>query len=450
VLADSFLAQNPGSGFSILVVDGPPPGFGGDEPFEVLAPSDVGIDREELNRRATMYSAQGLVASMKPNLLLALLSRREDPLVLLDADGCVYDDLSPVAQAAERHSLVLSPHALDPHPLWSVDSPEQIILRAGVMNAGLVGVGSGGAGFLRWWAERTARRCVFDAERGLMLAQTWLTLATALFDHHVLRDRGCNVAGWNLQARDVAWDGDTPTIDGGPLRHFHFAGSFDPEQPHLLTTIAEHARWWPSLDERPGVALLASDYAARLIARGHQRARASEPRHHTMPGGTPIETWMRSGYRKALIDAERAGVEEPPNPFSHGEERFLGWVEQHAVAHLDGGPSEVEMPSGDRGELIEALLDRRQLLARIMELEGSRDDAVRWAERARGELLQVITEHDSRFAELSAELDRLAGEHERDKALMESVWRSPSWRMTRPLRQAKALAGRIARGHAAP
>jgi hypothetical protein len=448
VLAESFRAHHADSDFFVLFVDGSPRELADGQDFEVLRPADVGVDGDELARRATMYSAQGLVASMKPLLLLELLSRDPDPVVLLDADGLVCGDLRPVAALAETHSLVLSPHSLQPYPLDGEDGPEQIILRAGVMNAGLLGVGVGARSFLQWWAERTARRCVFDEERGLMLGQTWLTLAVALFDHHVLRDPGCNVAGWNLQARDVEWRGEEPTIEGGPLRHFHFAGSFDPGQPSRLTTIAAHERWWPELSDRPGTARLAHLYAERLIRHGHRQASTTTPTHARTPGGRSIEPWMRASYREALMEAERAGCADPPNPFTHGEENFLAWVQRRTVEHLEPEPVRREGSSSAR-ELTAALLDRRQLLTRIGELERIRDEAIAWAERASSELepaREVLTAGDRGRADLLERLELLDSEVAEMRqamadvrAAMDAVWRSPSWRITRPLRMAKAL-----------
>lgn len=447
VLAESFLARHPGARFSVLMIGYPPETLPEGEGFEVLVPADVGIDEQELNRRATMYMQQGLTSSMKPHLLATLLSRGADSVIYIDADGYLYDELTGLAELAARHSLLLSPHSLDPHPipaserpesLWREDSPEQIIMRAGVMNAGLIGVGPGAGPFLEWWSRRISRRCVFDEAHGLMLCQTWLTLATALFEHHVLRDRGCNVAGWNLQARDVRWEGGTPTIDGVPLRHFHFAGSFDPEQPHLITPIAKHASWWTSLEERPGTARVVREYADRLIAHGYRRARATRPLYDAMPDGHPIEPWMRESYRAALVDAEEGGAVEPPNPFDDGSERFLGWLEQRTAHRLDrrDRPPSAEGTLGGK-EMTAALLDSAKLLARVRELEAIRDEAVSWAERASSEL------RDARAAGAAAEADRR--ELERMRATMESVWRSPSWRITRPLRAAKGFATRGAK-----
>jgi hypothetical protein len=448
VLAESFLAHHPGAGFSILVLEDTPHAQAVGGSHEILTPADVGIDEQELNRRATMYVTQGLAASMKPDLISALLARGHESVLFLDADGCVYGDLAHLGGLAESHSLLLSPHSLDPYPLWKVDSPEQIFLRAGVMNSGLVGAGPGAQPFLQWWAERTARRCIFDERLGLLVDQTWLTIAPALFDHHVLRDRGCNVAGWNLHTRDVEWDGDVPRIDGGPLRYFHFAMSYDPEHPERLTA-SEHARWWPTLAERPGAARLSREYAQRLIEHGYREVRAAPRLFDTMPGGTPIEPWMRASYREALMDTEEDGTEEPPNPFSHGEESFRRWLEPRTLERVQREPVElsVSAQAGEPGEsedpvstheLAMAMMETRKLLARIGELERIRDDAVGWAERVSGDLeqaKQAIAERDTLIRVQEAEIDRKL-------EVMDEIWNSPSWRVTRPLRNVKGLLAR--------
>jgi hypothetical protein len=452
VLAESFLARHPGAEFSALVIDDSPGAHDRDEPFQTLVPADIGIDMPELNRRATMYLTQGLAVSMKPNLLLELISQGDGPLLFLDADSYVYDDLEHVAELARRHSLVLSPHSLDPYPLWKVDGPEQIFIRAGVMNAGFIGIGEGARAFLQWWAERMARRCIFDPERGLFLEQTWLMLAPALFEHHVLRDRGCNVAGWNLHTRDVRWDGEVPTIDEGPLRHYHFACSYDPEHPERLTA-QEHAHWWPSLKERPGVARLSREYAERLFAHGYREATQAPPLFDAMPGGASIEPWMRASYREALIEAEYDDTEEPPNPFTHGAQTFMRWLEPRAVDRVKrqaaqagtGAPQDAPTQSDDpfgAQELAHAMMDTEKLLLRIRELEGARDDAVRWAERVSTELEQAgqaIAQRDAQIDKCDTLVRERDAELERKLEQLEEIWSSPSWRVTEPLRSLKAL-----------
>lgn len=443
VLAESFLAANPGASFSVLMIDDSPERPSAPEPFQTLAPADIGIDRAELQRRTTMYITQGMSVSMKPDLLLALLDCGHETVVFVDADGFVYDSLDLLAELAREHSLVLSPHSNDPYPLWEVDSPEQTFIRAGTINAGLMAVSGQARPFLRWWAQRTARRCVFDPPRGLFLEQTWLMLAPSLFEHHILRERGLNVAGWNIHDRDVQWQGERPTIDGVPLRHFHYAMSYDPEHPERLTA-SEHARWWPSLEQRPGVARLSREYAERLLAAGFRQARQAPPLFDAMPDGAPIEPWMRAAYREALIHAELNDEPEPPNPFAHGQERFLEWLQPRAVERL-AGARVGEAGTGSGGafdgepfsaqEMAEAMMDTAKLLERIRELERIRDDAVAWAERVSGELKLAGEAIDERNRQLAEQ-----------QGVLEEVWNSLSWRVTRPLRTVKEKAARRSGG----
>jgi hypothetical protein len=423
VLAESFLAHNPGSTFSVLIVDDPPGAPAHDEPFEVLTPARVGLDQAEFDRRATMYTAQGLACSLKPILLLAMLDRFDGTTLYLDADGCVYASLESLAEACGQSSVLLSPHMLDPYPLAGLDSPEQQIIRAGAFNAGLLAVGPGAEPAMRWCAQRIARRCVFDEAHGLLFDQTWLALMPLLFESQLLRDRGCNVAGWNLHTRDVEWQADRPFIDGGPLRHFHFAGSFDPEHPETITPIAHLASWWAKLGERPGAARVVREYAQRLIECGYREARTSKPRLDFMPDGAPIAPWMRESYRIALLEAEESGAEEPPNPFSHGQGRFQEWIGQRA-SEAAASPSGDQAPAAGNPALADALMDSERLLVRIAELEDARDDTVRWAQRVSSEL-EVIN------ADLQIE-------REHNAATLESIRRSASWRLTKPLRQAKS------------
>jgi hypothetical protein len=423
VLADSFLTHNPGATFSVLIVDDPPGAPTRDEAFEVLTPAQVGLDQTELDRRATMYTAQGLACSLKPILLLAMLERFDGTTFYLDADGCVYSGLESLAEACQQSSLLLSPHMLDPYPLSGLDSPEQQIMRAGAFNGGLLAVGPGAEPAMRWWAQRIARRCVFDEAHGLLFDQTWLTLMPLLFESQLLRDRGCNVAGWNLHTRDVEWRAERPFIDGGPLRHFHFAGSFDPEHPETITPIEHLASWWAKLAERPGAARIVREYAQRLIACGYREARTSKPRLDFMPDGAPIEPWMRESYRIALLEAEESGAEEPPNPFSHGQESFRGWTAERAEEAAGSASMDAENQPG-RPVLAAALLDGRKLLARIAELEQLRDDAIGWARRASGELETVCAD--------------LQTEREHSAAMIESIHQSLSWRITSPLRRARS------------
>jgi hypothetical protein len=432
VLAASFRDHNPDARFSALVIDDPDGEIGPGEPFEVLHPRDLGLDDEELHRRATMYTAQAFTSSLKPNVLLTLLRRHREPALLLDADGCVYASLDPVADRAQRHSVVVSPQSLDPQPATDDFAPERTLVAGGPMNGGFVAVGAGAERFLEWWIERTRRHCIYLRQAGLAYSEAWLTLVPALFDHHVLRDdRGCNVMGWNLHVRDVEWDGDVPMIDGGRLRHFHFASSFDPERPHLLAAYqAAHRGWWPLPAERPGMARLCRDYAARLLSHGYREDRAMGARYASMPDGTVIELWMRELYRSAVVASESGDQPEPPNPFTHGPKRFLAWVrERESEPATRPAPALPDAALGDVGRVI-AELERRDA-----EDEHLRDEADAWRKQAR----------DWREAFEAERVARIDVEREASETIERADYmqKSMSWRITRPLRSAAAAVRRV-------
>jgi hypothetical protein len=439
VLAASFRDHNPDARFSVVVIDDPANEVGPGEPFEVLRLRDMGLDEHEVHRRATMYTAQAFASSLKPNALEALLRRDGEPVVFLDADGCVYATLDPVAERAERHSVVVAPQSLDPQPPDDDFAPERTLIAGGPMNGGLVAVGPGAEPFLEWWGQRTRRHCVYLRQAGLAYAEAWLTLVPAFFDHHVLRDdRGCNVMGWSLHVRDVEWDGDVPMIDGGRLRHFHFASSFDPERPHLLAAYqAEHRGWWPLPAERPGLARLCREYAARLLAQGYHEERSLSPRYESMPDGTAFELWMRELYRDALLSSESGDEPEPPNPFADGPEDFLAWArERESEPAARPAPALPDAALGDVGRALAKLerlrTDEESLRA---EMETWRTQAENWREAFEAE----------RAARVGAERD--AVETRERAGYME---RSMSWRITRPLRGAAAAARRVRASRSRP
>lgn len=430
VLAESFLAHNPGARFWVLDVDGLSEGeffsgAGGIGDVQLLTLADVGVDEAEFHRRATIYAAHALAGSLKAPLLRTVLARTAGAAVYMDADTCVYADLAELGRLAAEHALVFSPHVLTHSGQQEfVPQLEENLVLGGVFNTGLLAVGPGAARFLDWWATRTARHSIFDAGSQRSQDQGWLTVAAALFGHHVLADPGCNVAAWNVMHRDVIWDGERATIDGGPLRHFHFALGFDPQQPQQLGSSPQPA-WVPALGDRPGVARLAREYAARLIRHGYRQAWQRPIRYAAMPDGAPIEPWMRPVYRSALIEAERTGALEPANPFTHGEHRFLGWVRLRFVDGYEPLLDEIANALGSeyanraghgRAALelgwalargADVLAQRDDLLRRVGELERVRDEAVAWAQReaiGRGQAEAGVLERDALIRELYARL----------------------------------------------
>ncbi len=327
VLADSLAVHDRRVRLTVVIVDDPGRTAASEEPgFDVVSPLDLGIDEAELHRRALLFDAQGLISSLRPLAIRHLLDRGAKAVVLLDADMLVLGSISDLWRLAEKAEIVLSPHLTAPLTGRAGSWHEEVYLRSGTFNGGLLGVGAGrdGNAFLEWMAARAARDCVRDLDRGLLYTQTWLNLVPGLFGHHVLTDPGVNVTAHRLDGADLSGPPNRLDVDGAPLRLFHFTG-FDPDAPDVLCRYVAGARG--SLDGRPRLAALCHEYAERLRARGWP----AEARYgwDELPSGLPVDPTMRAVYGGSLLASERGLCEPPPDPFDREDpQRFVDWLRE--------------------------------------------------------------------------------------------------------------------------
>ncbi len=312
VLASSFAEHHPGVRFVVAVLDELDPGLlRADDRFEVMGPGDLGIGPVEFRWMAAIYDRFELSCALKPWLLRLLLSEAEAALYL-DSDILVCDSLADVAARAASTGLVLSPHLLEPPPRDGLLPDEDTFLQAGQYNGGLIAVGREGAPFLDWWSERLARQCLNadPATPARFVDQRWLDLAPNYFPVAVLRDRGVNVAYWNLATRSLARGPDGYLVDGEPLRCFHFSG-FNPGTPAVLTKYQGIPARVDPLASAP-LRELCESYGARLLAAGLPPARAARPLAQL--AGIALTPPVRSALRAALIAAESMDPAIIPDP----------------------------------------------------------------------------------------------------------------------------------------
>lgn len=322
LLADSFLAHHPGGRVFVLVLDDPDRTFGDGEPFEVLHPDDIGLDRDEFFRMAAIYDVLELATAVKPWLLAALLDRFA-AVLYLDPDIEVHAPLSELISAAAERSIVLTPHSLEPMPRDDRYPEERTILLSGVYNLGFLGVGRGARPFLRWWAERLARDCLVSIREALFVDQRWVDFVPSYFEHEVVRDPGCNVAYWNLHQRTLTRTDDGWDVDGRPLRFFHFSG-FDPERPDVLSRF-QYDRPRVGVSGQEDLGRLCLEYAERLLRAGYRASIGAGYGWSRTATGLRLDRRSRRLYRKDLLDAELKQRPEPPNPFGDPV-GFLTWL----------------------------------------------------------------------------------------------------------------------------
>ncbi|MGD0274117.1 MAG: methionine biosynthesis protein MetW [Gaiellaceae bacterium] len=335
VLAESFAEHHRGERFTALILDG---ADDLDEPFDVLTPYEIGIEPGEMHRMAMIYDLKELATAVKPWLLQTLLDKGADAAVYFDPDIAIYQPLDDIGVLAREHSIVLTPHTTEPLPDDGCLPDYSMIMHAGVYNLGFVGVSERATPFLDWWSNRLSRYCLVAVEQALFVDQRWVDLVPSLFENFILLDPGCNVAYWNLHARQVRRNGELYEVNGVPLRFFHFSG-FKPDTPHVLS---HHAGARPRilLSRNPDLAQLCGEYSRRVLARGYGRGQGAAYGFDRLPGGIAIDARMRRLFREELLEAERNGRTAPPDPFDPAvTASFLEWLREPVGKGMKAGVS---------------------------------------------------------------------------------------------------------------
>lgn len=335
VLARSISDQHPDVRLCALVVDADAETIAAadGEPFAVIAPKDVGIDRRELHRMASIYDLLELATAVKPFLLRHLIDTGASSVIYLDPDIEVFQSIEGVWDLASQHGIVVTPHSTSPLALNESGAAEELtILGSGAYNLGFIAVGRVARPFLDWWAERLKRDALVAKDAAMFVDQRWVDLAPSYFNVHILRGDGWNVAYWNLPMRPLAKVGSSVEANGEPLRFFHFSG-FDPDKPDVLSCY-ESDPPRTRLDEHPVLAEICASYADKLLHNGY-RAYTKIPYGFAKTARElPLDRYARRLYRRELLESENSGAPAPPDPFSsRGSRAYEDWLRAPAAAH---------------------------------------------------------------------------------------------------------------------
>jgi hypothetical protein len=342
------------------------------EPFSILTPAELQVP--ELRDLAFRTTQRAFPIALKPYLLARLLDQ-SDSALFLDPDVLVLGNLDSLFDRVQHQALTLVPHALEPSVGPDRLDRELVLHRAGVFNAGVVGVrrGHSTAGFLSWWQRRVHNLCVYAVDRGVHYDQRWLDLALGFVeDLHVHRDVGVDVAHWNLPERPIRIRDGVVTAAGAPCRLFHFSG-FDPDHPELPT------RYRPSLrfEELGEAQQLFGDYADELRRAGWEDARDLPYAYGSFHNGVPIPDIARQLFAQ-LPDRSKWG-----DPFAASEtQSYFRWLHESPARFRPArGPNRLWLfVHGQRPDLQRAFphplgIDRRRFLNWTRE-HGSREHAV--------------------------------------------------------------------------
>jgi hypothetical protein len=296
-----------------------------DEDFTLDLSCDLDIPDNNLFH--FKYSVLELCTAVKPYYLEQLLTRHQlSKLMYFDPDIMVFDELSPLTQALDEHSIILTPHLLDPLDDGKRPS-EREIMQAGVYNLGFIGISelSKSLLFLKWWQEKLYNDCVVDIPGNLFVDQRWVDLVPGMFCQvGILRNPGLNVAYWNLSRREIQKVGDNYLVNGQPLRFFHFSG-FDAENPENFSRHQDRF----TVENLGDVNNLVSVYQKNMLNNGYRESKKWPYVYGNFQDGSKIPDFCRRMVRddlelqkrlsgKPTAEVEAAIIEYMNEPFEEG------------------------------------------------------------------------------------------------------------------------------------
>lgn len=296
------------------------------EPLEIVSLESIGVGSPQ----ATTFGLrrEQLAVAAKPALIAHLLEIGFDTVIYIDPDMLVCSALDSVIRAAADSAVTLTPHLLDEASLgWDLS-----ILLSGTYNAGFIGTGSRGRGFVDWWLDRTLENPENDVAEGVYFDQRWLDLAPCMFEGvTVLRDRGVNVAYWNMAERQLQRRDGILFAGDSPIRILHFSG-FDvtcPERASVHFGGVSAASFGAEAER------VFAEYATAVDEADRQLGVTSEYGYGNFRSGEPIPDIARLMYRELEGDSARFG-----DPFDDSHPTsFAAWLNSPASCDKAGsGP----------------------------------------------------------------------------------------------------------------
>lgn len=321
VLAESVRRHQPDALFYLILCDTPPadaPDFA--RAFDrVFLLKDLAVPVPNLEQWIFHHTMVELCTAVKgPFLLQALEQLGADKVVYFDPDIVVLDNLLELDALLDAHSVIVTPHLAEPDDsLTAILDNEVCALKHGAFNLGFLAVRNGPEGrrFARWWCERLVHFCYDDIPNGLFTDQKWIDLAPAFFsDFHVLRDKTCNVATWNLGHRKVEKGAQGKLcIEGRPIKFYHFSGFDSGAQLAMLEKYGQHS---------PALFALRQWYSEELERAGQGRYGKLPWGYECFSNGQPI----RPEYRRAYRDRPDLVTAFPrPALAQNGEMNYYRW-----------------------------------------------------------------------------------------------------------------------------
>ena len=318
VLCHSVAEKNPEIDVFLLLVDDAE-GYikPSNESFEVLTLADIAIP--DCDQLAFQYGIVEFATAIKPYLLEHLLEQGVDRLIYLDPDIMVTSSLRPLFEQLNGAEFLVTPHTSIDYPDDGFIPDERLPMMHGVFNLGFFGLRSGkhAVDLLRWWQKKLLTKCVIDHKNGYFVDQKFMDLAFQFFPGFYIENHpGCNVAYWNLHAREISHEGSEWMCNGQPLVFYHFS-SFRAQNPEILSPYCTRYQ----LADREDVQTLYLEYHGRLIAEDYETNHLWPYGYGFFRDGGAISSQLRELYFSARLAGR---ILEDPFASQLRMEDFLG------------------------------------------------------------------------------------------------------------------------------
>ncbi|MDM5337871.1 hypothetical protein QUF84_11640 [Fictibacillus enclensis] len=238
----------------------------------------------------------------------------EEHVVYLDSDTLVFGPFIEIDNALRLHSIVLTPHVLNPVKNPAYLFGEFALLNSGNFNTGFIALkrSKESLEFLDWFCYRLNHYCYTDPPRGLYNEQKWMDLVPVFFDKVMnVKHPGYNVAYWNLFERNITQKNGNYNVNDQPLRFFHFSGlAFITDTLYLINNeTTTH-----------GINLL-NEYQRLLKDHGHWDLLNIPWSYDYFDNGRMISDQIRTIYKNNHL-----AQSEIINPFSEDRRAFKKYI----------------------------------------------------------------------------------------------------------------------------